>query len=266
MRPSPLATRPWTRSRRAGSDLRPGPTGTVQLPPRPASTARSARRARCEAGSSMADRSDGWPIVGAALHGDGALAGLGEHGEGVEDVGQPVHPAQPLHGGDRHHHGGDRAVLAPGDPAFHVAPDLGEAQIGSEIGQLGPATGRAGGDEAPGGRSANAQPTRPSRGSARGGTAASTSPGGMIEVMSLAECTAASARPSATAASTSVTKTPWPADLVQRRRATSPSVRTTSTSTVKVRVGRPQGPATRSVWRTPRASHGWPGGGSPWRL
>ena len=32
----------------------------------------------------------------------------------------------------------------------------------------------------------------------------------MVEGMSLAECTAASARPSATAASTSVTKTPWP--------------------------------------------------------
>ena len=63
---------------------------------------------------------------------------------------------------------------------------------------------------APGTRSARVEPTRPSRGSARGGTAPSTRSGGITEGMSFAECTAASARPSRTAASTSVTKTPCP--------------------------------------------------------
>ena len=72
----------------------------------------------------------------------------GSTSSGIEDVGEAVHPAQTLHGRHRHHHGGDRAVLAPGDPALHVPPDLGEAQVRAAVGQLRPAPGRAGGDEA----------------------------------------------------------------------------------------------------------------------
>ena len=67
--------------------------------------------------------------------------------EWVEHVGQPGHPAQPLHGGHGDHDRADAAVLAPADPSFHVAPHLGEAEVGAQVGQLGPAPGRAGGDD-----------------------------------------------------------------------------------------------------------------------
>ena len=61
----------------------------------------------------------------------------------------------------RHHHRADRAVLAPGDAPFHVAPDLGEAQVRPQVGQLGPATGRTGGDETPGREVGQGAPDEP---------------------------------------------------------------------------------------------------------
>ena len=102
-------------------------------------------------------------------------------------------------------------VLGDGHPAGHVAPQVGEDEIGAQVGQLGPAPGRAGGHEAAG-RQARQRGSPPGRRGGRPGAAPRprTRCGGMVEGMSLAECTAASARPSVTAASTSVTKTPWP--------------------------------------------------------
>jgi hypothetical protein len=92
----------------------------------------------------------------------------------------------------------------------HVAPQLHEAQVRA---------GRRAGPcrrfepvatSAPTGRSARVEPTRTSRGSPRSGTAASTRPGTVTDGRSLAECTARSARPSSTAACTSLANTPLP--------------------------------------------------------
>ena len=70
-------------------------------------------------------------------------------------------------------------------------------------------------------------------------------------VMSLAECTAASARPSATAASTSVTKTPWPADLIERcRKVVAPGPDDHASRPPSPDARRRRASATRSVWRS----------------
>ena len=102
---------------------------------------------------------------------------------------------------------------------------------------------------APAGRPASVLPTRPSRASARRGTAPSTKCTGMTEGMSLAECTAASARPSPTAASTSVTKTPCPPIWSRGADASrSPRVRTTSDSTTRPGWARRRSSETNSAW------------------
>ncbi len=133
----------------------------------------------------------------------------------------------------------------------------------------------------PAGRSASVQPTRPSRGSARVGTAAITRCPSMVEVRSLAECTAASARPSLTAASTSPTKTPCPPMRSSGDEASSsPRVRTTTISTSSPGSDARSASATSSVWRRasgePRVARRnvptvvtipWPGaGGRPVRI
>ena len=88
-------------------------------------------------------------VVGAALHGDGALPGLGQQVDRIEDVGEPVAPAQPVHGRHRHHDG-DALLLAHRHPPGHVAPQAGEDQVRPQVGQLGAAPGRAGGHQAAG--------------------------------------------------------------------------------------------------------------------
>ena len=70
----------------------------------------------------------------------------------------PLGPAEPVEGGDRHHHRVDRAVLAPTHPGVHVPPQLDEGQVRTQVGQLGPAAGRAGGHR-PAGRQVAQPPT-----------------------------------------------------------------------------------------------------------
>src|SRR4051794_15745552 len=96
---------------------------------------------------------------------------------------------------------------------------------------------------APTGRPSSVEPTSASRGSSRPGMAAMTSPSGDSDGRSLAECTAKSARPSSTAAWTSLTNTPWP-PISQMATSVrwSPIVDTTTGST-----GSPRAAATRSV-------------------
>ena len=94
----------------------------------------------------------GRPVVGPALHGDGALPRLRQHVHRVEHVAQAVHPAETLHGGDGDHDGGDLLALAERHPPGHVAPQLGEDEVGPQVGQLGPAPGRARRHEGAGGQ------------------------------------------------------------------------------------------------------------------
>src|SRR5262245_62364093 len=85
---------------------------------------------------------------------------------------------------------------------------------------------------APDGRAASVAPTRASRTSARSGTAPITRPSGVSDGRALAECTATSARPSSTAACTSLTKTPLPpSSQIGTSRRRSPLVSTTTVST-----------------------------------
>ena len=155
MCPSPLASQcPSTRERRHRAVVRARRRrrpARVQLPPSAARTARSARRARWLGSWSMAaSRRRDLVVVRPALHGDGALPRLGQHVHGVEHVGQPALPAEALHGGDGDDDGRDLPVLGHGDPPGHVAAQVGEDEVGAQVGQLGPSPRRAGGDQAAG--------------------------------------------------------------------------------------------------------------------
>src|SRR5829696_6163836 len=86
---------------------------------------------------------------------------------------------------------------------------------------------------APSGRPSSVVPTRASRTSPRSGVAPITSPDGVVEGRSLAEWTATSARPSRTAAWTSLANTPLPPSSqmgTSRRRSPFVSTRTISAS------------------------------------
>ncbi len=92
-----------------------------------------------------------------------------------------------------------------------VAPQLGEREVGPPRRELRAPPHRTGRHARPAGSASRVDPTSASRGSARSGTAASTSPRARpIAGRSLAECTARSARPSSTACCTSFTKMPVP--------------------------------------------------------
>ena len=123
--------------------------------------------------------------------------------------------AKTLESGDGHHPG----TLAPG-PFEPASPCCRAARQKVRSGRNHASCARRLTDpvakRAPGRRSSRRAPTRASRGSARSGTHASTSPVGVMEGRSLAECTAMSARPSRTAACTSLTKAPCPPRLVDR--------------------------------------------------
>ncbi len=94
------------------------------------------------------DREDrsGRFVVGAALDGEGALAGGGQHLERVDrlgDVGQPVEPGQ---AGTGEHDRVERAVVHQPDPGVDVAADVLEREPEAEGGELGDPARRAGAD------------------------------------------------------------------------------------------------------------------------
>ncbi len=153
----------------------------------------------------------------AALDRQRALSHLRDEGQGLEDLGghrRGRSPAQAIGRRLRHHHRRHSPGPGLGQPPGHVAAQAREGEVGSEVGQLRPSPRRAGGDQRPGGKTIHraADEEVPgvgalgegSRRRARGRTTPAT-PG-----RSLAECTAASASPRATAACTSRTKTPRP--------------------------------------------------------
>ena len=155
MRPSPPASRPVSHRVPSGSAASPeagranAATGTAQLPPRAASTARSARTARwLGTWSTSREQPPRAAVIGPALHGDGALSGLGQHVDGIQHVGQATLPAQALHGSHRDDDRADTTGTRRVDPPGHVAAQRGEDQVRSQMRQLGAAADRAGGDEA----------------------------------------------------------------------------------------------------------------------
>ena len=122
------------------------------------------------------------------------------------------------------------------EPGGQVAPESGEGEIGSQIGQLHPTAGRAGGHHRPGGqvversRRPGGHADRPARGPPPAPVPAPSAPSEAGR--SLAECTAASASRRTTAACTSLTKTPWPprSSRGTSRRRSRPSPRAPGTT------------------------------------
>ena len=60
-------------------------------------------------------------------------------------------PGQPVEGRPSGHHRGDPVFADLGQAGGQVAPQVGEGQVRTKIGQLHPSAGRAGGDRGPGG-------------------------------------------------------------------------------------------------------------------
>ena len=60
-------------------------------------------------------------VIRSALHGDGALARLGQHVDGVEHIAEPVRPTEAVESGDRHHDGRDVPFVDNGHTPRHVA-------------------------------------------------------------------------------------------------------------------------------------------------
>ena len=169
------ASRRRRRRRRRWRGRRPGrsqsPPSSARKRPLGVDRAPARRRARCAASAAP-----GRGVVGPALDGQRALADLGQQhvdGRAPRRCGRPS-PSR------------SRAAAATtmasklgglGQPGGDVAPQLGEGEVGPEVGQLGPPAHRAGGDHRArrAGRRASS-PTSASRGSPRSGTAASTRP------------------------------------------------------------------------------------------
>ncbi len=86
-------------------------------------------------------------VRGAALHGEGALPGLGQHVDRVEHVGQAARPTQAVHGRHRDDDGVDLVGLADRHAPGHVAAHVGEDQVRPEPGQLGAPARRSGADD-----------------------------------------------------------------------------------------------------------------------
>ena len=208
-RPSALATNPCRSNDDPGPGSAQAPTGTEQFPPNPANTDRSARSARCELGSSRAASSS--RVAASPARHCTAMApcpAWGSRSTGSRmSVRRSVQPNRSMAATAT-----TTAVTEPSSPRLTRRSMLPLISVKLRSGRRLASWARRRAEPVamrpPGGRSRRRHPTRPSRGSARSGTAARTSPSTMTEVMSLAEWTAASARPSATAASTSVTKTP----------------------------------------------------------
>ena len=119
----------------------------------------------------------------------------------------------------REHDRVEAALAALPQPRVDVAAQRLDDERRLEREQLGAAARRAVPIRMPG-RTSPA-PQRASRGSSRGGEAPTARPSVSVEVMSLAEWTATSIRPSSSASSSSFTKTPrspiWPKGFVRSR-------------------------------------------------
>ena len=196
---------------------------------RPLGVDAPARRARARCAPSSAAQAR---VVRAALDRQRRLAHLGQHHVDGEPLGDVVGQPEPVEGGRRPPRW--RRARRPWRGGSACCP------AGSRSG------GRAGGARArPGGGASRWPPRRrrgrsaergarpsASRGSPRSGTAASTRPGTATDGRSLALCTARSARPSSTAACTSLANTPLPpSSQIGTSRRRSPCVSTTTSST-----------------------------------
>ena len=187
------------------------PAGSEQSPPSSARKARSASTQRRVGACSMrgeharagprrpsrhSTASAAWPTCGSTVSASSRSVMCSRQPEAVE-------------GGGGHD---DRVVLGGlGEAGLHVAAQAHEAEVGT-VAPAAPPAGAASRwpPPRPAGRSARVDPTSASRGSPRSGTAASTRPGTVTDGRSLALCTARSARPSSTAACTSLANTPLP--------------------------------------------------------
>ena len=163
VRPSPLANSPWTVSRDvSGPASAQAPTGTVQLPPSAASTARSATNGRCR--RLVVEGPSKVRVTASSARHCTAMAPCPAWGStSVVDSTSVTRCSQPksLHGGHGHHHGRHRTVLAARHPSLHVAPQVGEDEIGPQEGQLRSAPGRPGGDQPAGGQVSQPAPDQP---------------------------------------------------------------------------------------------------------
>ena len=149
-------------------------------------------------------------VVGPALDGQRALADLGQHDRRrrAPRRSRSAEP-EPLERDGGHDDGVEVGRL--GQPGGDVAPQPGEGEVGRRSASCARRRTEPVATVAPGAAGRRARdPTSASRGSPRSGTAASTSPSAVTDGRSLAECTARSARPSSTAACTSLTNTPLP--------------------------------------------------------
>ena len=100
-------------------------------------------------------RQPGDVVVLAALHGQRPLPHLRQHRPGVEHLElEPGWwgPAQAVECGLGHHHCGHCARADNGQPGGQIPAQSGEGEVGTEVGQLDPPPGRAGGHRGPDGQ------------------------------------------------------------------------------------------------------------------
>ena len=144
------------------------PTGKVHPPPNSARNARSDVTRAAYPG--IVDGGQGTPgdvVVLAALHGQRPLPHLRQHRPGVEHLElEPGRwgPAQPVERGLGHHNCTHCTVpdcartawtrTGDGQPGGQIPAQSGEGEVGTEVGQLDPPAGRAGGHRGPDGQRA----------------------------------------------------------------------------------------------------------------
>ncbi len=191
------------------------PAGRSQSPPElgeeaPLGLERPARLGPCSMRASSARRptSPGSSPV-AALDGQRALTDLRQHDvDGSSTSADVVEQAEPLERGEGHD---DRPVPGRlGQAGVDVAPQPGEGQVGSGPGQLGPAPGRAGGHHGPRGQPVEGRADEHVTGVAPLGHGGDVQTVGRARGQVLGRVHGESARPSSTAACTSLANTPLP--------------------------------------------------------
>ena len=96
-------------------------------------------------------------VVGAALDGEGALAGRGQHLQRVEHLGDLLQPADARQAGAGQHHGVELAGADLADPGVDVATNADHVQTEAEGVQLGDPARRAGADRAADGQLAEGE-------------------------------------------------------------------------------------------------------------